>query len=165
MVVSGCQSTQQFESDGGTTCESIKAVFWQRHQLEGVAIWNLQQEQQLKCSDPSAQIANIVGGGSPGDYTHVRCSRAGRLQQSNRSPCSDRGWCLLCLYRLMFHHCMLQPGKTLAVFIHDKTRLLAQAMPDLDLAAHDQLLLHQFMAGLPSTGGQQLWAVEEAKSL
>ena len=58
---------QQFESDGGTTCESIKAAFWQRHQLEGVAIWNFQQEQQLKCSDPSAQIANIVGGGSPGD--------------------------------------------------------------------------------------------------
>ena len=65
----------------------------------------------------------------------------------------------------VFHSRVLQPGEALAVFLHDLKRLLAQAMPNLESATRDQLLLHQFLAGLPTTISRQLRAVGEAKSL
>ena len=65
----------------------------------------------------------------------------------------------------VFHRRVLQPGEALAVFIHDLKKLLGQAMPNLEAAARDQLLLHQFLAGLPATVSRQLRAVGEAKSL
>ena len=41
------------------------------------------------------------------------------------------------------------PGEALPVFLHDIKQLLEQAMPGLDAEAKEQLLLHQFVAGLP----------------
>ena len=41
--------------------------------------------------------------------------------------------------------------------------LLLQAMPDLDTTTRDQLLLHQFVAGLPQAVSPQLRATGEAK--
>ena len=46
------------------------------------------------------------------------------------------------------HRCVLQPGESLAVLLHNLKKLLGPAMPDLEAAACDQLLLHQFLAGL-----------------
>ena len=55
-----------------------------------------------------------------------------------------------------FHQRKHLPGKALSVFIHHLKKLLLQAMPDLDTTTCDQLLLHQFMAGLPQAVNQQL---------
>ena len=53
----------------------------------------------------------------------------------------------------------VRPEEALSVFVHDMKVLLEQAMPWLDNTAHDQLLLHQFLAG-PSKS-----AVERARDL
>ena len=42
------------------------------------------------------------------------------------------------------------PGETLPLFIHDLKQLLDQAIPDLPNKAREQLMLHQFLAGIPS---------------
>ena len=49
-----------------------------------------------------------------------------------------------------FHSHKLQPREALCVSVHDMKMLLGQlqAMPGLDQATCDQLLLHQFLAGL-----------------
>ena len=52
----------------------------------------------------------------------------------------------------------LQPGEVLSVFSHDLKKLLEQAMPEIDSKARDQLLLHQFVAGLPISVSNQLRA-------
>ena len=44
-------------------------------------------------------------------------------------------------------------------------KLLEQAMPSLDKTARDQLLLHQFLAGIPDSVGRQLRATGEVKTL
>ena len=41
-----------------------------------------------------------------------------------------------------FHCRKLRPGKALSVFVHEFKKLLDLAMPDLDAAARDRLLLH-----------------------
>ena len=51
------------------------------------------------------------------------------------------------------------------MFVHDMKVLLEQAMPRLDNTARDQLLLHQFLAGLPVSVSQQLRATGEARNL
>ena len=43
-----------------------------------------------------------------------------------------------------FHTRQLQSGEALSA-----RKLLDQAIPDIDSKTHDQLLLHQFVAGLP----------------
>lgn len=52
----------------------------------------------------------------------------------------------------------LQPGEALSVFCHDLRKLLEQAMPGIDSKTSDQLLLHQFVAGLPISVSKQLRA-------
>lgn len=64
-----------------------------------------------------------------------------------------------------FHRRRLRPGEALSVFVHDTKKLLDQAMPGLDGSARDQLLLHQFIAGLPETVSQQIRASGEVKEL
>lgn len=65
-----------------------------------------------------------------------------------------------------FHQRKLQPGEALSVFVHHLKKLLGQAMPDLDAAAHNQLLLHQFVAGLSQAVGRRLrLETGEAKDL
>ena len=57
-----------------------------------------------------------------------------------------------------FRQRKMVPGEALPVFLHDLKQLLEQAMPGLDSAAKEQLLLHQFVAGLPSAISKQLRA-------
>ena len=59
----------------------------------------------------------------------------------------------------------LQLGEALSVFTHDLQKLLEQAMPDIDGKTHDQLLLHQFVAGLPLTVSKQLHAAGAVTNL
>ena len=55
-----------------------------------------------------------------------------------------------------FHTRRLQPGEALSVFSHDLKKLLEQAMPEIDSKECNQLLLHQFAAGLPISVSKQL---------
>ena len=57
-----------------------------------------------------------------------------------------------------FHDRKLRPGEALSLFTQD-LRLLQLAMPGLEKKAKEQLLLHQFMVGLPATMNQQLDAM------
>ena len=62
-----------------------------------------------------------------------------------------------------FHLRKIRPGESLSLFLHDLKRLLDQAMPGLEANAREQLLLHQFMAGLPDTISSQLRATGDTK--
>ena len=64
-----------------------------------------------------------------------------------------------------FHKRKLQPGESLSLFVYDLKRLLIQAMPDIDIDTRDQLLLHQFLTGLPLAVSKQLRVSDDAKSL
>lgn len=65
-----------------------------------------------------------------------------------------------------FHRRKLRPGESLAVFEHDLKRVLEQAMPELrDKEAREQLLLHQFLAGLPTDVARQLRATGDTTKL
>ena len=64
-----------------------------------------------------------------------------------------------------FHRRKLQPGESVSVYVHDLKRLLDQAMPKLDKEARDDLVLHQFMAGLPTHISTQLRATGDTKKL
>ena len=65
-----------------------------------------------------------------------------------------------------FHRRKMRPGEALSVFVHDLKKLFEQAMPGLDdKPARDQLLLHQFLVGVPDAVSRQLRATGEIKSL
>ena len=64
-----------------------------------------------------------------------------------------------------FHARKLLPGESLSVFVHQLKRLLNQAMPTVDAGTKGQLLLHQFVTGLPSRVSKQLRAVGEINDL
>ena len=64
-----------------------------------------------------------------------------------------------------FHKRELFPGKSLSVYVHQLKQLLDQAMPDLASAAKEQLLLHQFLAGLPQDISKQLRATGVTNTL
>ena len=49
-----------------------------------------------------------------------------------------------------FHKESLQPGKSLSVFAHELKQLLEQALPAADDNTSKQLLLYQFINGLPT---------------
>ena len=57
-----------------------------------------------------------------------------------------------------FHKRILLPGELFLMYIHQLKRLLNQAMPDIPAAAKEQLLLHQFLSGLPQEVVKQLRA-------
>ena len=63
-----------------------------------------------------------------------------------------------------FHKRTLRPGESLSVFAHELKRLLQQALPTADASTSKQLVLHQFINGLPSSLSTQL-AMERAKLL
>ena len=56
-------------------------------------------------------------------------------------------------------------GEALPVFVYDLKKLLARAMPELDQAAREPLLLHQFLTGLPVAVSRQLRATGETYTL
>ena len=64
-----------------------------------------------------------------------------------------------------FHLRKVRPGEALPLFLRDLKRLLDQAMPKLDATAREQLLLHQFVAGLPEPVSSKLRATGETKKL
>ena len=64
-----------------------------------------------------------------------------------------------------FHQRKLRPGEPLSVFVHHSKKLLEQAMPGLEANTKKQLVLHQFLAGLPSTVSRQLRAAGETNNL
>ena len=64
-----------------------------------------------------------------------------------------------------FHARKLKPGEALSVFLHALQRLLGQAMPDTEVATRQQLLRHQFLAGLPTLVSKQLRSMGEVNDL
>lgn len=60
-----------------------------------------------------------------------------------------------------FHRRKQRPDETPALYLHELKKLLRQAMPDMDAATRQQLLKHQFLAGLPMAIGRQLRASGE----
>ena len=61
-----------------------------------------------------------------------------------------------------FHRRRLQPGEPLSVYMH---KLLDRATPGQERPARDQLLLHQFVTGLPDAISRQLRAAGETREL
>ena len=59
----------------------------------------------------------------------------------------------------------LQPGEALSPFVQDLKQKLQHAMPDITSAARNQLLLHQFLAGLPVQICKQLQAAGDVTSM
>ena len=59
----------------------------------------------------------------------------------------------------------LQLNEALSVYLHELKQLLKRAMPDADAGTRDQLLLHQFVGGLPTRIGKQLRATGEINDL
>ena len=64
-----------------------------------------------------------------------------------------------------FHRHRLLHGESLSVFIHELKRLLDQAMPDADAQTRKQLLIHQFLTGIPVEVSKQLPAAGEIDDL
>ena len=64
-----------------------------------------------------------------------------------------------------FHARLLRPGESLSVFLHELKRLLDQAMPEAEAATRTQLVLHQFITGLPVHVSKQLRATGEVSDL
>ena len=64
-----------------------------------------------------------------------------------------------------FHTRKLQPGEALSLFVQDLKQKLQHAMPDIGNAARNQLLLHQFLAGLPVKICKQLRAAGDVTSM
>ena len=64
-----------------------------------------------------------------------------------------------------FHTRKLQPGEALSLFVQDLKQKLQHAMPDIGNAARNQLLLHQFLAGLPVKVCKQLRAAGDLTSM
>ena len=64
-----------------------------------------------------------------------------------------------------FHARQLRPGESLSVFLHDLKWLLDQAMPEAEAATRTQLVLHQFITGLPVHVSKQLRATSEVSDL
>ena len=63
-----------------------------------------------------------------------------------------------------FHKRQLHPGE-LSSFVYELKNLFDQAMPGKDAAAREQLLLHQFLGGLPASISKQIRAAGETKEL
>ena len=64
-----------------------------------------------------------------------------------------------------FHARKLCPGEPLLLFTQDLKQLLQSVMPGLDKNAGEQMLIHQFLTGVPTAISRQLRATGEAKEL
>ena len=64
-----------------------------------------------------------------------------------------------------FHRRRLLPGESLSVFVHELKRLMDQAMPEADAPTRKQLLIHQFLTGVPVEVSKQLRAAGEIEDL
>lgn len=64
-----------------------------------------------------------------------------------------------------FHQRKLHPGEALSVYVHNLKVLIECAMPDIDATSNGQLLLHQFLAGIPGHVSRQLQVMGETTDL
>ena len=64
-----------------------------------------------------------------------------------------------------FHQRKLHPGESATLYVHHLKKLLERAMPTVDNAVRDQLVLHQFVAGLPQEIARQLRATGDTSEL
>ena len=64
-----------------------------------------------------------------------------------------------------FQRRKMLPGEAISLYLHDLKMLLDQAMPILAAEAKQQLLIHQFLAGLPASVSQQLRATGNTQVL
>ena len=64
-----------------------------------------------------------------------------------------------------FHHRKLRPGEAISLYVHELRKLLTHALPDLEQAAREPFLLHQFLAGIPEAISKQLRASGEVTTL
>ena len=64
-----------------------------------------------------------------------------------------------------FHHRRLLPGEPLSIFSYELKRLIDQAMPTADAGTRKQLLIHQFLTGLPTEISKRLRAAREIDDL
>ena len=55
-----------------------------------------------------------------------------------------------------FHARKLRPDESPSLFRHELKKLLERAMPGVDTATRDRLLIHQFLLGLPIGISRQL---------
>ena len=55
-----------------------------------------------------------------------------------------------------FQRQKMLPGEAISLYLHDLKMLLDQAMPVLAAKAKQQLLIHQYLAGLPASVSQKL---------
>ena len=62
-----------------------------------------------------------------------------------------------------FHQRKLHPGESVTLYVHELKKLLERAMPKLAGDVCNQLVLHQFLAGLPHEVARQLRATGEPK--
>ena len=63
------------------------------------------------------------------------------------------------------HQRKLHPGESATLYVHHLKKLLERAMPTVDNAVRDQLVLHQFVAGLPQEMACQLRATGDTSEL
>ena len=64
-----------------------------------------------------------------------------------------------------FHRCRLLPGESLSVFVHELKHLLDHGMPEADVTTRKQLLIHQFLTGVPVEVSKQLRAIGKVNDL
>ena len=64
-----------------------------------------------------------------------------------------------------FHARKLYPGEALSLFTQDLKQPLQTAIPRLDKKAGEQMSIHQFLTGLPTTISRQLHATGEMNEL
>ena len=66
---------------------------------------------------------------------------------------------------MAFHKWRLHPGEPISVYVHEMKRFLSQAMPELVGGPRNQVLLHQFLSGIPEDISKPIRAASEVKSL
>ena len=64
-----------------------------------------------------------------------------------------------------FHKRVLRPEEPLSLYVHELKQLLTQAMPGISAKTSKQLLLHQFLTGLPREVSKQLRATGATTTL
>lgn len=64
-----------------------------------------------------------------------------------------------------FHKRALRPEEPLSLYVHELKQLLNQAMPEITAQTKEQLLLHQFLTGLPHEVSKQLRATGATDTL
>ena len=64
-----------------------------------------------------------------------------------------------------FHKRALRPEEPLSLYVHELKQLLNQAMPEITAQTKEQLLLHQFLNGLPHKVSKQLRATGATDTL